>query len=103
MRMEGVSSGMPDTTVEPSGGGVGLIQPKTDEGRCLLGNPNAHAFFVCCFCCILLLRFYSRAVMLLCLALVGYRLCMFYCEAPFTCFTVKCLYGSWEQYCALLL
>ena len=29
---------MPYTTVEPSGGVVGLIQRKTDEGRCLLEN-----------------------------------------------------------------
>ena len=33
-------SGMPDTTVEPSGGTVGLIQRNTDEGRCLLENPS---------------------------------------------------------------
>ena len=33
-------SGMPDTTVEPSGGTVGLIQQNTDEGRCLLENPS---------------------------------------------------------------
>ena len=62
-------SGMPDTTVEPSGGGVGLIQPKTDEGRCLLGNPNAHAFFVA--------SCYSGSMVeqscMLCLAVVGYR------------------------------
>ena len=34
----GTGSGMQDTTVEPSGGVVGLIQQSTDEGRCLLGN-----------------------------------------------------------------
>ena len=33
-------SGMPDTTVEPSGGAVGLIQRNTDGGRCLLENPS---------------------------------------------------------------
>ena len=31
---------MPDNTVEPSGGVVGLIQQNTDEGRCLLENPS---------------------------------------------------------------
>ena len=38
MSVEGRGSGMQDTTVEPSGGVVGLIQQSTDEGRCLLGN-----------------------------------------------------------------
>ena len=38
--MEGGGSGTPGTTVEPSGGAVGLIQQNTDEGRCLLENPN---------------------------------------------------------------
>ena len=33
-------SGMPDTTVEPSGGVMGLIQWNTNEGRCLLENPS---------------------------------------------------------------
>ena len=33
-------SGMPDTTVEPSGGVMRLIHRKTDEGRCLLENPS---------------------------------------------------------------
>ena len=37
--MEG-GSGTPDTTIEPSGGVVGLIQRNTDEGRCLLENPS---------------------------------------------------------------
>ena len=38
--MEGVGSGMPDTTVEPSGGVVGLNKWHTDERRCLLENPS---------------------------------------------------------------
>src|SRR4029434_7780513 len=33
----------------------------------------------CCCCCILLLRFYGWAVMLMRLAVVGYRQCMLYC------------------------
>src|SRR4029434_10787031 len=40
MSMEGGGSRMPDTTVEPSGGVVGLIQRNTDDGRCLLENPS---------------------------------------------------------------
>ena len=35
---------------------------------------------LCCCCCILLLSFCVWAVMLLCLAVVGYRQCMLYCE-----------------------
>ena len=38
--MKGCGSGSPDTTVEPSGGVVGLIQQITDEGRCLLENSS---------------------------------------------------------------
>src|SRR4029434_203677 len=39
----------------------------------------------CCYYCILGLRFYDRAVMLLCLTLVSYRQPMLYCEGgPFT-------------------
>ena len=37
--MEQVGSGAPHTTVEPSGGVVGLIPLDTDEGRCPLDNP----------------------------------------------------------------
>ena len=33
-------SGTPDTTVEPSGCVIGLIQQNTDEGRCPLDNPS---------------------------------------------------------------
>ena len=36
----GGGPGTPDTTVEPSGGVMGLIQQNTDEGRCLLDNPS---------------------------------------------------------------
>ena len=35
--MEGGASGVPDTTVEPSGGVLGLIQRNTEEGRM---NPS---------------------------------------------------------------
>src|SRR4029434_8704525 len=38
--MEGEGSGKPHTTVEPSGGVMGLIQQNTDVGRCLLENPS---------------------------------------------------------------
>ena len=31
--MQGGGSGTPDTTVEPSGGAMGLIQQNTDEGK----------------------------------------------------------------------
>ena len=40
MIMEGGGSWMPDNTVEPSGGVVGLIQLNNDEGRCCLGHPS---------------------------------------------------------------
>ena len=39
MNIEGGGSGTPDTTVEPSGGVMGLIQ-NTYEGRCPLDNPS---------------------------------------------------------------
>ena len=40
MSMEGAGAGSPETTVEPFGGVVGLIQRNTDEGKCLLENPS---------------------------------------------------------------
>ena len=40
MSMEWGGSTTQDTTVEPSGGVVGLIQRNTDEGRCLFENPS---------------------------------------------------------------
>ena len=54
---------------------------------------------LCRCCCILLLRFYGWAVMLLCQALVGYRQHMWYCE--WSAFTDP-RYNMWRR-CALLL
>ena len=39
-KYEGGGSWMPHTTVDSSGGGVGLIQQNTDEERCLHENPS---------------------------------------------------------------
>src|SRR4029434_5024211 len=79
MSMEGDGSGIPDSTIEPSRGVVGLIQQNTDEGRCLLENPSEILMkaALCC-CCILLLRFYAWAVIFLCSTVVGHRQCMLY-------------------------
>ena len=38
--MEGGGSGMPDTTVEPFGGVVGLIQQTTGDRSCPLENAS---------------------------------------------------------------
>ena len=53
-------SGTPDTTVESSGGVADLIQLNIDEG----GVPVRKLRQLCC--CIMLLRFYGWAAMLLC-------------------------------------
>ena len=42
----GGGSGMPDTTVEASGGVIGPIKRNTDEGRCLLKNAHECVFVV---------------------------------------------------------
>ena len=49
MSMEGGGSGTPDTTVEHSGGVVGLIQRNTDDGRCLLEKGGF--LYVAVSCC----------------------------------------------------
>ena len=38
-----------DTTVEPSGSAVGLIQRNTDEGRCPLHNTSEMLVHACLF------------------------------------------------------
>ena len=75
-------SGMPDTTIVPSGGVMGLIQQNTEEGRCLLENPSemlTKAFFVVVdvvvFCCSCSMLGQSN-----CCVAVNYRQRMFYCE-----------------------
>ena len=66
-------SGTPVTTFEPSGG-VGLIQRNADEVWCLLENASGVLTKAA------LSLFYGWAVMLLCLAVVSYRLLMLYCK-----------------------
>ena len=50
-----------------------LIQLNADEGKCLLENFSISHKGCFAVCCILLLRFYGWAIMLLCLVLVNYR------------------------------
>ena len=107
-------SGMPDTTIVPSGGVMGLIQQNTEEGRCLLENPSemlTKAFFVVVdvvvFCCSCSMLGQSN-----CCVAVNYRQRMFYCEGgplrtprtpcsaccschqPVVCVVVSCCSGS---------
>src|SRR4029434_10951065 len=94
MIMEGGGSWMPDNTVEPSGGVVGLIQLNTDEGRCLLENPSE-----------MLTKGSFVVVVVSCCSgsMIGQSCCCVYqwwATENAGCTVKEGLYGSWGQHTA---
>src|SRR4029434_4047752 len=74
MNMEGGGSGTPDTTLSLQEVLWALFnETLMNKGACLKTPVKCHQRQLCYCCCILFLRFYDLAVMLMCLALVGYR------------------------------